>query len=362
MGVDSSTTPGPFTIHAMTIPIGIINHTHGEEEGGDAAADDAWPRLLRMFFPRFSAMRRCVLLLTLGHVLMTTLGRDERVDEVVLESPDYSLPPSAWRRRRAEPKNKRTDWSPSVIASATVAPQKGLKMPSPDGESGGDIIAADNTSVVDPDHAAAAKYADGSERGVKAGHLRGAQGAGKGGQNEQKEGDQKGSGSGTGSAKAALAKHYSPEQVRQALLHATGLDVKALAKSTESTVKTQKGKELCKMASTLHLFFKQKATKEVKEVTAWYHRLKSTEPALWRIVRCAKDFPSLKYNDVTSCFRHPRETFLQLAKNPAVAMEMAKVLAEKAPNDIKNVHAVLDDVCRAFLGDLASVNNHVAAY
>jgi len=195
---------------------------------------------------------------------------------------------------------------------------------------------------------------------VKAGHLS-QSGAGEGVEGETSRGEVAEVARGSNSTHQNT-RQFSREQVHNALMRATGLSVDALTKSTETDVKTYHGKELCKMGSTLHLFFKltprgpktHEVAKELKALTVWYSRLKTAEPSLWRIVRCTKDFPSLKYNDITSCFPTPRETFLRLVRHPPAVMELAHILAEEAPNAIPDLHAILDDVCRAFLGELAS--------
>jgi len=60
---------------------------------------------------------RSFLILTLG-LASLTLAR--RADDIVLEdTPDFSLPPPQWRRRRAEKRHNGTDWTlPSVLMPA----------------------------------------------------------------------------------------------------------------------------------------------------------------------------------------------------------------------------------------------------
>ena len=58
---------------------------------------------------------------------------------------------------------------------------------------------------------------------------------------------------------------------------------------------------------------KHQTEAEFQALQTWYHGLKNTEAGLWRVLRCAIDLPSLQFNDITTCFRKPKETLMQLA-------------------------------------------------
>jgi len=274
------------------------------------------------------------------------------------QQPDYSHPPSSWRRRRAEIETTRTSWTPSAAVDVTQA-----TVIAPDGESGGPLIINSTApNFKDPDHNATAKYAEATESAVKAKHfhawrIRNHQLSISPRVNKiSDEGASPAQQGGTGPGKEDAAP--TPQQVRAALLRATGLDIITdLKDSTESDVRNLKGKELCKIGSTMHLLFdsatkskkKRQTEAEFRALQTWYHGLKNTEAGLWRVLRCAIDLPSLQFNDITTCFRKPKETLMQLAQQPKVAMEFAKILTHEANSAIPDLGATLDNACRAIL-------------
>ena len=111
----------------------------------------------------------CACLISLLQMLMLLdMVWSNRENTIVPEQqPDYSHPPSSWRRRRAEIETTRTSWTPSAAVDVTQA-----TVIAPDGESGGPLIINSTApNFKDPDHNATAKYAEATESAVKAKHL-----------------------------------------------------------------------------------------------------------------------------------------------------------------------------------------------